>query len=400
MTNADDDTRLEDRPEDERGRADDPGRQRAGRGRRRRRLRLGREQPRRHGLEDRPAARTAAVAARSRSATGPSGVAYGDRRRLGGELERPDGGPDRPAHGTRRAARFRSGSGADAIAVGDGAGLGDERVGGSVTRIDPRTGSVMQPINVGNGPTRSPSAPGRSGSRTASTGPSRGSIRRRTGQVRRSRSATARAASRRAGGSVWVSNELARHALADRPGSEQVVQTVTIGNRPAGGRRWPRNAIYVAVRASGLAHRGGTLTPLRSSRHRFDSIDPAVAFDDVLETLMPDQRRADGLQARRRQRRHAARARPRDLASRRPPTAAGRTRSSFARASTTRPGRSCGPPTSAARSSARSPSTGGEHASSYFGGIVGATACVKTPGAAISRRGSSPTRPRTPSPST
>ena len=56
----------------------DPGRQRPGRDRLRRRLRLGHERPRRHRLEDRPAARTPS-STRSRSATGPPGVAVGGR---------------------------------------------------------------------------------------------------------------------------------------------------------------------------------------------------------------------------------------------------------------------------------------------------------------------------------
>jgi peptide/nickel transport system substrate-binding protein len=53
------------------------------------------------------------------------------------------------------------------------------------------------------------------------------------------------------------------------------VRTVTTGNRPEG-IALDGNAMYVAVRTSGVAHRGGTLTVV--SHAPFDSIDPAVSY--------------------------------------------------------------------------------------------------------------------------
>ena len=79
-----------------------------------------------------------------------------------------------------------------------------------------------------------------------------------------------------------------------------------------------------------------------------------------------------------RQRRHPSRARSRRLASRRRPTAAGRTASSCARASATRPARSCGRRTSAARSSARSTCAARRWAL-YFAASSGRGRCLAAP---------------------
>ena len=59
-------------------------------------------------------------------------------------------------------------------------------------------------------------------------------------------------------GTVWVSNELAGTLSRIDPARNEVVDTVRIGNRPEGIAP-TADSIYVAVRASGLAHRGGTL---------------------------------------------------------------------------------------------------------------------------------------------
>ena len=222
VTNADDHSVSQDRSEDERGRADDPGRQRAGRRRRRRRLRLGREQPRRHGLEDRPARRTAAVDtnhgrqrpdAGSPSASAAVWVANSsDRTR----------DADRPAHRNARRARFRSGAGADGVAVGAGAVWVTSESSGSVARIDPRTGSVTQTINVGSGPSAVAVGAGAVWVANSLDGtvsridPASNRVRGDDPGRRRPER------HRRHGGGRRLGQQRARrHALADRPGPER-----------------------------------------------------------------------------------------------------------------------------------------------------------------------------------
>src|SRR5207249_4143571 len=71
---------------------------------------------------------------------------------------------------------------------------------------------------------------------------------------------------------VWVSNELAGTLSRIDPARNDVVETVKTGNRPEA-LASSADTIYVAVRASGFAHRGGSLTVLASA---FPSVDPAV----------------------------------------------------------------------------------------------------------------------------
>ena len=281
------------------------------------------------------------------------------RLRAGGvwvaNSSRPDGGADRPAHGDGRAADSgRRRRGRDRRR--GRRGLGDERVGGSVARIDPRTERTAADQRR----QRAERGRGRCRGGLGREQPRRHRVADRPGyEPRRSeiRSATGRAVSRRAGGVVWVSNELggtlsridpaagqgrpdrrdwqpARRGRGER--GQAVRRRADVGPRPS--RRH-------ADRRSTARH----ARPRSTRRSRTTST--AGAAD-------PDQRRPRRLQARRRQRRLSARARPRHVASRRRPTAAGRTRSSFAPASATRPGRSCDPRTSAARSSGRSPTAG------------------------------------------
>src|SRR6185437_76097 len=79
-------------------------------------------------------------------------------------------------------------------------------------------------------------------------------------------------------GAVWVSD---RHSgTVDRidPGTNRVVRRIGVGNRPTG-IALVNGALWVGVRASGAAHRGGTLTVLVG--HPRDSIDPATDVDPM-----------------------------------------------------------------------------------------------------------------------
>ena len=257
---------------------DDPGRQRPGRHRVRRRLRLGHERPRRHGLEDRPADEHGG---RSRSpvGNGPAGVAVGARLRVGRELERRHRHADRPAHGhaahgrsrsaraptASRSASARSGSRAsstgsvtpDRPALDAGRrvdpgrqrrgrrrhrrrrGLGRQRLDGTVTRIDPATNA------------RSRHDPGRRRPERH-----RGRGRRGLGEQR-----------------------ARRHALEDRPRAQRGrPDACATGERPKG-VALDSGALFVAVRASGAGHRGGTLTVLAPQLRASTRLDPALRAD-------------------------------------------------------------------------------------------------------------------------
>lgn len=127
------------------------------------------------------------------------------------------------------------GGGPSGIAVGRGAVWVANSLDGTVSRIDPAT-AVVTTIAVGNGP-------------------------------------NAIAVDRRG---VWVSEQFG--GVVDRidPDTRRVVKRIAVGNRPtgialAGGRLW------VGARASGAAHRGGTLLVL-GGPEGFDFLDPALAY--------------------------------------------------------------------------------------------------------------------------
>ena len=80
-----------------------------------------------------------------------------------------------------------------------------------------------------------------------------------------------------ADGSVWVSNELDGTLSRIDPARNVSVPALTTGNQPEGivpadGR------LFVAVRASGTGHRGGTLTVLEDGRDA-QTLDPALVVD-------------------------------------------------------------------------------------------------------------------------
>ena len=171
---------------------------------RRRRLRLGREQPRRHGLADRPASERRPGRRQDRGRKRPDRQSRMDSAGSGWRTRstaRSSGSTrsrtSREAHPGRR--------GADAIAVGDGAVWVTSKSAGVLSRIDPASGSVT-PINVGNGP-------------------------------------VAVAAGPRA---VWVANSQDATVWRVDPATNRVVGTVTVGEGPSG----------VAVGSSGTERLG------------------------------------------------------------------------------------------------------------------------------------------------
>jgi YVTN family beta-propeller protein len=130
----------------------------------------------------------------------------------------------------------RIGVGVDPAAVATGAGAVwvANRADGTVSRIDPRARVVTATINVGRAPN---------------------------------------AVSVGAAG-VWVANGGGTLSKID-PSSDRVIDTVALSNPPQGLDVASRR-LYVAVRGTGAAHRGGTLRV--SSGAGLDTVDPALAY--------------------------------------------------------------------------------------------------------------------------
>ena len=210
-----------------------------------------------------------------RVGNGPSGVAFGEGAVWVANSTDRTVTPIDPGTGRPRST-IRAVAGADGIAVGDGAVWVTSESAGSLTRIDPRAGIVpIPPINVGRGASAVAVVPeavwvaNNLDGTVARVDPTTNQLRA-TIPVGDGPSGVAVG---RDGKTVWVTSELA--GTVSRIENDSVRQTLTTGNRPedvavSGGR------MYVAVRTSGLAHRGGTLTLL--SRYPFDSIDPAVVY--------------------------------------------------------------------------------------------------------------------------
>ncbi len=207
---------------------------------------------------------------------GPLGVVYGFRFLwVANSTDRTVMRID-PRTGARRTIPVSAG--ADGIAVGFDAVWVTSESDGSLSRINPRAGIVTQTINVGRG--ASAVAVGAQSVWVAN------SLERTVNRVDPATNGVIAAIPVGAGPSgvavsadgktVWVSSELAGTLSEIDPKTDKVVRTVTTGNRPqavaiAG------TTMYVAVRTSGLAHRGGTLNVL-TAPDTFHSIDPAVAY--------------------------------------------------------------------------------------------------------------------------
>jgi YVTN family beta-propeller protein len=204
---------------------------------------------------------------------GPSGVAFGERAVW--VANATDRTVTRIDPGTGRKRVLPAGAGADGIAVGNGAVWVTSESAGTLTRIDPRAGIVTPSINVGRGASAVAVGLGvvwvaNSLDGTVSrVDPASNSVRRaiEVGAGPRGLAVTGN------GKTVWVASELA--GAIWRIQGDSARRILTTGNRPvavatSGG------TIYVAVRTSGLAHRGGVLRVLAASP--FDSIDPAFAY--------------------------------------------------------------------------------------------------------------------------
>jgi peptide/nickel transport system substrate-binding protein len=166
-------------------------------------------------------------------------------------------------------------AGADAIAVGFGFVWVVSSAGNSVTRISTGSGTVLPAIGVGNDPIAVAVGAGAVWVANSLDGtvsridPGSGDVSGIT--VGGSSSGIAAG-----NGSVWVSDERAGTLVRIDSTGQRIGQPIKTGNRP-GGLAVAANTLYVTVKPSGRAHRGGTLTVFPPDGV-FDSIDPAVAY--------------------------------------------------------------------------------------------------------------------------
>jgi YVTN family beta-propeller protein len=178
------------------------------------------------------------------------------------------------------------------LAFGAGTLWASERAAGRVARIDPKSGRVIQPIAVGNGPAGIAFG---SGAAWVANG--------LDGTVSRIDPATNSVAATIPVGDgpaavavdahgVWVSDQFDGKLARIDPRTNQVVERLSVGNRPQG-VAVSRGDLLVSLRQSGAGHRGGTLT-MRMNRD-LDSIDSAIAYDSTSWPFMHMTR--DGLVA-------------------------------------------------------------------------------------------------------
>jgi YVTN family beta-propeller protein len=167
--------------------------------------------------------------------------------------------------------------GANAIAVGFGSLWVASEKTGSVSRIQPETGAVVRVINVGNGPRSI--AVGAGSVWVANN--SDGTVSRidpETNEV----TATIPTGNGPSGlavgaGAVWVANEVDATLVRIDAATDRIELSVRLGNPPQG-VALSGDSVLVAVRATGAAHRGGTLTVV-AGRRGLKSIDPALSYE-------------------------------------------------------------------------------------------------------------------------
>jgi peptide/nickel transport system substrate-binding protein len=153
-------------------------------------------------------------------------------------------------------------AGADAIAVGGDAVWVVSEQQGVVSRIDPAAGRVTATVTVGNAPVAiiaDARAVWAANSEDATVSRIDPTTNRVQALIQVGEGPSALALSSR-GTTVWVSSELAGTIQEIDPALDKAVKAVTVGGLPQGVALSEDDTPYVAVRDSGSAHRGGTLT--------------------------------------------------------------------------------------------------------------------------------------------
>ncbi|MDQ3871484.1 MAG: ABC transporter substrate-binding protein, partial [Chloroflexota bacterium] len=221
-------------------------------------------------------AASGAVLARVPVGTGPSAIAAGEgalwvANTTDGTITRID--PLR----ARASGTIDLGQAPKALAVADGAVWATSEASGLLLQIDAIANSVVQAIPVGNGP----------GAVTAgdqaiwvSNGPDDtvSRIDPKTGSIRKI-NVEDPAGLAFAGDRVWVASGLQGLVSILDPSSGRRVETIAIGSAPDG--LTPLGSgIALVTRASVAAHRGGTLRVV-STGEALDSIDPGTSYSLV-----------------------------------------------------------------------------------------------------------------------
>jgi len=314
----------------------------------------------------------------------PSGVAFGDRTLWVADASertvlRIDPKSDRPVQPRVIDA------GATAIAYGFGSIWVAAQDSGSITRVDPASGNE-QPINVGSGPVAIAVGAGsvwianRIDGTVSRIDPAKNS---QVSVIPVGSSPSAVAVSRD-GASVWVANAGSGTLSRIDPSQGRVVQTIEVGNHPDG-IGFLGGSLYLAVRAAGVDHSGGTLTVVRDGVLQHDEaevIDPAISYLSVGWQLLMNTN--DGLVTFERAGGSAGTRLVPDLATSLPaPTDHGKTYTFQLRPGLRySDGRRVRPADfrrAIERSLAYQPPEGGGPGPTYFGNIVGAGQCVSSP---------------------
>jgi YVTN family beta-propeller protein len=211
---------------------------------------------------------------------GPAGVAVAGNRVWVANAN--DGAVSRIAVLTGKVRDVTSvGAGANGVAVGDGSVWVTSESTGSVTRIDLGSDSVVQSIQTGTAASAVIVALG--GVWVAND--LDGTVTRLDPATNTVRATIAVGDGPNglgiSGGSVWVSNELAGTISKIDAARNVVVGTVRTGNAPEG-LVADAGTLFVAVRGSGVGHRGGTLAVRGGAG--FYGLDPAlnVGYENAL----------------------------------------------------------------------------------------------------------------------
>jgi YVTN family beta-propeller protein len=183
------------------------------------------------------------------------------------------------------------------LAFGAGTLWASERAAGQVVRIDPTTGKQVFAIHVGNGPTGIAFGDDAAWVANSLDGtvyrvdPDTNSV---TALISTGDGPDAVAVDARG---IWVSNQFDGTVVRIDPSTNQPARRVSVGSRPLG-LAMSGDAVLVAVRHTGVGHRGGTLV-LRSDLPEqgdfIDSID--VALSDYTYVLPLLRMTGDGLTA-------------------------------------------------------------------------------------------------------
>jgi YVTN family beta-propeller protein len=314
----------------------------------------------------------------------PSGVAFGDgvlwvadaSDRSVLRIDPTDDKPGRP---------IPVDAGAAAIAYGFGSLWVAGQNTTSITKVDPSSGNSQQ-ISVGNGPTAIAVGAGsvwvaNSVDGTISRIDPASDAQVAVIQVGSEPSAVAVAPD---GSSVWVANTATGTMSRIDPRQDRVVQTVTTGNHPDG-IGLAGSVLYLAVRSAGVSHIGGTLEAVDDGLFEHDEtelLDPAVAYNTYGWQVLALTN--DGLVTFQRAGGSAGTRLVPDLAIALPaPTDHGTTYTfQLRRGIRYSNGRLVQPQDfrrAIERALAFQPAEGGGPGSSYFGGIVGAAACLQAP---------------------